>query len=87
MLVDVGRLLLTSAKACANSSCATCSDDINNATCQAGEDVVEEAFKVMFKQHGAKHSLETLLVLSKARTHVHRPCSNAQEQGLEHEST
>ena len=31
---------------------------------------MEEAFKVMFKQHGAKYSLETLLVLSKARAHL-----------------
>ena len=31
---------------------------------------MEEAFKVMFKQHEAKFSLETLLVLSKARVHL-----------------
>ena len=45
-------------------------DNITPVQCQAGEDVAEEAFKVMFKQHGAKFSLETLLVLSKARLHI-----------------
>lgn len=49
--------------------CLLC-DSTALVNCQAGEDVLEEAFKVMFKQHGANHSLETLLVLSKARAHL-----------------